>query len=458
MNKNIYLILLILLEHSLIAQDVIDKYGKNEEKCKRNRSLYMEDYKLKDFDSAYKNWKYCIDSCPKSTKNLYIHGPKLIKYKLKKAKTEEEKNRYKQLLISVYDKRLKYFPGREGYVLTHKGSEMLKMGIGTPLEAYEILKKAFELDKDKLSAPGMYSYFMSSVKLFTEKTFKIEQVFDIYNDVMESLDTKVNNFNIQISELELKNKLSPKEKKLLKSIKKKLKRTDVNIRKSINKVIAPIAKCDKLVPIYTKNFETNKTNIIWLKGAMRMLITKKCTEEDIYLQIAKATYKIDPKPAIARAIAAKEFKSKNFKEALEYYEKSIETEEDPHKKGSDKLMIARIKLAERKKNQARKYALEAIDLKPKWGEPHIFIGNLYANSANACGKNAFQKKAVYWLAIDEFKKAISDEKFTKKALKLIKSYAPLTPSKTLIFQFGYTKKKFYKIKCWINRTVAIPSK
>ena len=94
--------------------------------------------------------------------------------------------------------------------------------------------------------------------------------------------------------MEAKKKLSSKEKKLLKSLDNKVKAADKKIRKSINSVIAPIAKCDRLVPIYTKNFENNKTNMKWLKGAMRMLITKECTEEAIYLQVAKAIYEIDP--------------------------------------------------------------------------------------------------------------------------------------------------------------------
>ena len=85
--------------------------------------------------------------------------------------------------------------------------------------------------------------------------------------------------------------------------------------------------------------------------------------------------------------------------------------------------------------------MEAIRLRPQWGKPHILIGNLYVESANSCGENAFEKKAVYWLAIAEFKKALGDEESAKKARKLIKSYTPLTPNKTLIFPIWLYQKE-----------------
>ena len=146
---------------------------------------------------AFTYWKYCIENCPRSTKNLYIHGPKLVKYKLKKSKTDQEKKLYKEMLISVYEKRLKYFPGKQGYVLGKQGSDMLALNIGTTKEANQILKKALDLDKHKLSASNMYSYFMSGVRLFKEKEAKIEDVFDVYNDVMENLDAQVEHLNTQ---------------------------------------------------------------------------------------------------------------------------------------------------------------------------------------------------------------------------------------------------------------------
>ena len=39
------------------------------------------------------------------------------------------------------------------------------------------------------------------------------------------------------------------------------------------------------------------------------------------------------------------------------------------------------------------------------GSAYLLIGNLYASSANNCGTSQFEKRAIYWLAAKEAKKA-----------------------------------------------------
>ena len=39
------------------------------------------------------------------------------------------------------------------------------------------------------------------------------------------------------------------------------------------------------------------------------------------------------------------------------------------------------------------------------GRAHLLIASLYASSANDCGDNQFNKRAIYWLAADIAKKA-----------------------------------------------------
>ena len=55
--------------------------------------------------------------------------------------------------------------------------------------------------------------------------------------------------------------------------------------------------------------------------------------------------------------------------------------------------------------QARNYFREALKLNPSNGRPYLSIAAMYAASANNCGDTNFNKRAVYWLAADEAKKA-----------------------------------------------------
>jgi hypothetical protein len=84
------------------------------------------------------------------------------------------------------------------------------------------------------------------------------------------------------------------------------------------------------------------------------------------------------------------------------------------------------------------------------------IANLYANSANNCGKSQFDKRAVYWLAANTAKKAARvDASIKKAALKTAASYIGRAPSKTDIFTEGM-EGKIIEFSCWINENVMVP--
>ena len=49
--------------------------------CKTNTFLYQEAYKSKQYLDAYEPWKIALETCPKSSKNLYIRGATILKAK-----------------------------------------------------------------------------------------------------------------------------------------------------------------------------------------------------------------------------------------------------------------------------------------------------------------------------------------------------------------------------------------
>jgi hypothetical protein len=84
------------------------------------------------------------------------------------------------------------------------------------------------------------------------------------------------------------------------------------------------------------------------------------------------------------------------------------------------------------------------------------IANLYANSANNCGKSQFEKRAVYWLAANTARKAASvDASIKKSALKSVAAFNGRAPSKTDIFTDGM-EGKVIQFSCWINDKVKVP--
>ena len=91
------------------------------------------------------------------------------------------------------------------------------------------------------------------------------------------------------------------------------------------------------------------------------------------------------------------------------------------------------------------------------GRAYLLIANLYASSANNCGKTQFEKRSIYWLALKEAKKAASvDASVRKLANKTAISYEGRAQSKTDIFSEAMSGKTI-SFKCWIGKSVTVPS-
>ena len=102
--------------------------------------------------------------------------------------------------------------------------------------------------------------------------------------------------------------------------------------------------------------------------------------------------------------------------------------------------------------KARELALKAVSIRTNWGEPHILIGQLYADSKSSCSSISLPN-AVYWVAVDMFLKAKTiDPSVEEKANKLILAYSKYFPNKEEAFFQNVTEGNSYSIGCWINET------
>ena len=91
------------------------------------------------------------------------------------------------------------------------------------------------------------------------------------------------------------------------------------------------------------------------------------------------------------------------------------------------------------------------------GRCHLAIAQMYAKSANNCGDNVFNKRAVYWLAAQEAAKAGRvDPNLRKSASKSVASYNAKAPTKAMIFTEGNAGQTI-TIGCWIGGSVKVPN-
>ncbi len=423
---------LVILQLVAKAQNDDEKWGKNPENCKMNLSLYIEFYRQNNLNDAYQPWSTVLRECPKASKNLYIHGPKIVWNKINNTKDPAEKKKYADTLMLMYDMRIQHF-GEEGKVLGYKGVDFYKLYPDKKMEALDILGKSLEID-GKSSDPAAITILMSiAVDLFKEHKLTAEQVLEYYNKCSEALT----------SQLELK----PNNE----NIKKAQDNIDLGL------VNSGVATCEKIVPIFTKKYETNKENIDILKVLLKLLAQQQCTDAKVYAEASEQLHKLQPSAFSAYSLAQLFVKRNEFPKAVAYYQQAIDLDSINEQKAQyyyELAIITGTKLGQL--STSRSHALKAAELKKGWGKPYILIGQLYAQSAKDCGDDAYYQSLVYIAAVDKFIQARSiDPDVADEAGKLIASYSSMFPSKEDMFFHGDSEGKSYTIGCWINETIKI---
>lgn len=460
--KNILLATIMVFSLQTNAQEEIEalKYGPNKELCEQNLSIYIEFYKQKNYEDAYKPWAYLFNNAPKRTKNIYLHGPKIIKGLLKNISDQARKTTLVDSLIMVYDQRNAYYPGKEAYVTGMKGADMYKYMKTTTegLQAsHQVLRGSFEMAGNASTASVLNYYFMATTKLVQAKVLKVEDLIALFSDLSGVISYKEAKLTQDIYNAEQNEELGSKEQKLLKKNKKELK-TLGDVKNNLEKTLAPHATCEKLIELYTKNFEQNKEDAAWMKRAAKLLNKKECTESDIFFSISEALYNIDPSSASAANMGIRSLKRKDYEKAEGFYTYALDNEPDNLNKAQYAYRLAQTYGAMNKNKSAKTYALKAAAFRTGWGEPYLLIGDLYAKTSRQCGelKTEFLKRVGYWAAIDKYEYAKSLEpQLSIKANERIQKYREQMPSKTDIFTEGLIDEPTYKIDCWYSETVKI---
>ena len=91
------------------------------------------------------------------------------------------------------------------------------------------------------------------------------------------------------------------------------------------------------------------------------------------------------------------------------------------------------------------------------GKVHLVIAQMYAKSANNCGDDNFSKRAMYWLAAQESRKAGRvDANLKSTAAKQAANYEAKAPQKSEIFSSGKSGQTI-NFNCWVGGSVKVPS-
>ncbi|MFN4299279.1 MAG: tetratricopeptide repeat protein [Thermaurantimonas sp.] len=469
-TKNISLIVFFALAFSqwVIAQG---GFQNASEDCKNNYSIFYELYKTRNYVEAFEGWKYTFDNCKEMTKNIYIYGPTIVKAKIDSEKDQAKRRELTQLLYRIYDDRNKYFPEKEGYVIGLKAMDMMTYEPESEMEkVFNTFQKALELETSEHSAAFFNNYFIMVIRMYQKdsKKFGLDRVFETFNLISEALENNNNNYNRQIEEIQRKidaNQATDKDLKTKERLEKELENY-TKVETNIELQIAKIATCDRLTVLYNdETFNANKNDINWLRRAAKLLQKERENEEGerescitlpIFLKIANELNKLEPSATSSRSLGKIALYNKDYNLAIESFKKAAELEADPIKRADDWRRAGEAMLRKGQLEAAKAAALKSIQINSKSGEGYILLAQVYAAAEGVCGNNVFEKKAVYWAAIDKLRAAINaDPNVANKARRLISEYSRRLPDKGISFQFNWKQGDKYTIGCWINETVTV---
>jgi len=398
-------------------------------------SLIYKDYLKSEPALAMSLWRVAYKTCPQSQKSLYINGANMYDALAKKEKDPVVKKAYIDTLFSIFDQRIEMF-GQKGMVLGLKGQKMMVKKQDKEL-TFSTLNEAIELTGNKTQSGTLVAMMFTVINL--EKAGK------------KTKEEVVLMFEKTSAICALNKDRAKGGARYVKAAGK------------IQNITSPYLDCTVLVPLANKNFESNQTNVDWLRTSMRLLQQNKCysTEDGavIYGKVAEAYFTLEPSANGAAGIATIYLGKKDYAKAIEFFQKAVDMSDTDDEKAEYMLSIAKAYSYKKSYSNARTFALKAAALKSGWGAPYILIGDCYAQSYNACDDGELGRYGVYWVAVDKYKKAKAvDASVANVANKKIASMSSRYPATKDVFFYGKKTGDSYTVKCWINEATTIKTK
>ena len=396
------------------------------EDCIVNVSLFHESVKNKQFADAYGPWWEVYNTCPNANKAIYTQGSKIIDWKYANTTDPAEKERLRQLILEMHDKRIKYFGDDPKYPTAYiLGQKALDYCQYFPED--ELKEPAYQWFKQSVEGMGVKSQMQVLAK-FVDVSYAIfKSNPDLYGGQF------ISDYELA-SELLAQQAADPSNKNAKYAAQQKDYVDNIF-------AVSGAADCSKLDEIYAKVVADNADNLDMLTKVAALYKRVKCTESDIYFAACENAHRLQPTEESAAGCARMSVKKGDFRTAINYYEEAISRAQAIDPQDEDiadyQYNIALIYYSDLKNYpQARVYARQSLASKEDQGRCYILIGLCYAGSQPystadyPAAKAAILNKTVFWAAVDKFVQAKRvDPSCAADADKLIAAYSKYYPTK-----------------------------
>lgn len=408
---------------------------KNEQDsiCKTNRFLYGEAYKNKQYEEAYEPWKIALQTCPSSSKNLYIQGAVILKQLFNINKDAEKRLALVNELMNLYDMRIQYY-GEAAEVTARKAYDLQVLrGDAAIKEYYELYAEAMRLDASKLDLAFIERYFEATVRYVTKGGADTTLIIDNYDIASDALDAIVAATTDSAKKAEV-----------------------YGVIANIENRFSPFASCDQLVSIYTKKFNANPEDLTLLKKITTILRKKKCMNTDLFFAATENLNKLEPSPSTAYLMAQMNYQRKHYSEAASYVTEALKGAEEKDK--YNMYILQGLCYTEANSYSAARAAFnKAADLEPSKGEPYRLIAQLYVEGRRSID-DGMNGASAYWAAVDIARKSMTIDNSPENveaAQRLISSYSAGFPKQDKAFDLDLIDGNSFTVPGWIGVSTTV---
>ena len=392
-------------EGSTIEERIAYSTGNNEDSIKTAKgyiTMFQQTGANQDWKDMYENYQWIKKYAPFAQNGIYTQGPYMF-YNLIKTETDQaKKKQYFDEMLELFDLRQKNLDVLNTFAKT---KSTLGDVLSVKAEYYNFV--AQESLGDKYDLRESYKNFADAIKMVNEQGGR-----EITGSFLQTF-FQVSDFIYQATkggtrEQYLQDYLDSKDacEKMLQLAKEAQAEGDtVRAQKLVQTYDAPLAAIEQifaqsgaadsaqLVAIYTKKFDTYKTDINKLNSSLTLMQQNDCDNSDIYYQYAEAAYALEPTFTSAIGLAQKAQKDGLLDKMLEYYNTALELASSDAQRGVICLNISNGLTKSKQYTGALTYAQKAIDYNADvTGKAYLKMANIYAmigqynESIAYCGK------------------------------------------------------------------------
>jgi len=443
--------------------DGVSKYGKDSAETVKNLSLYLEYYKqwkatkYKDDDvaqSIVEPWSYVFYNAPSVSRNMYIHGVRILKWEIKQAKAAGDTAKYNVLvdsLLGVYDQQMRTFPNDpknpNGKLYGKQAQLLAKYRKTAVKEYYQLFDTSVTLMTYNSDPSVLKGYFWATEMYVSKKYAPRDLVFDNYIKVMDIIEYNYDNCDTT----------SMTNAKKIAKAKRKCDNFKV-VEAYLEKRIEKYATCEKLINYYSPKQEASPNDVDLAKKIVKFFEMRKCTDSDLYYNALAKVHAESPSAESALSMGNMAMKRKEFAKAKPYLIQATEMFPDSiaNKKGAAYLLLAEDLKTLKQYSAARSAALKVLKYKPNEGMAYIIIGDMYILTAKQSQQSGIN--VAYWAAADKYRQAISistDEKVKKIANQKLASIRKSFPVKQDLFMRNWSEGQEIQVGGWINEKTTV---